>query len=80
MEGSSSTAKVSLPPGVKIGAGRETSTTNQQNQVIQGMSFPITTPNGSTSTVFLSYADLHDTAKASQIIAARAQAIQAIGG
>lgn len=73
-------AKVDLPSGVKIGAGRETSQTNGAGQVVQGMSFPITLPNGSTTSVFIPYADIHNTAQAKAIIDQRVSAILAITG
>jgi len=80
MEASSGSISVDLPAGVKIGAGRETSQTNTQGQLIQGMAFPITTANGSTTTVFVPYTDLSNTAKAKQLIADRVSHIDAITG
>ena len=80
MEASGSGSKVDLPAGVKIGAGRETSQTNTQGQLIQGMAFPITTANGSTTTVFIPYSELGDTAKAGALISERVAHITAITG
>jgi len=80
MEASDTTAKVQLPPGVKIGAGRETSATNTQGVVVQGMVFPITLPNGSTTSVFIPYSEIHNTAEVKRLIDARVQAIMAISG
>lgn len=78
MEASGGSSPVRLPPGVKIGPGVESSATNQQNQVVQGMKFPVTTPNGSTTTVFIPYTDLGNTPKVQADIAARVTAIEAI--
>jgi hypothetical protein len=79
-EASSSQAKVHLPAGVSIGPGRETSQLNAQGQVVQGLVFPLTLPNGTTTSVFIANAELHDTAKAQQTIDARVNAILAITG
>lgn len=80
MSEDSPTNAVRLPAGVKIGAGRETSQTNDAGQVIQGMVWPITTPGGTTSTVFVANTDLHNTAKVQEIIAAKVAALSAIAG
>jgi predicted aconitase with swiveling domain len=82
MESSSSSpaAAIALPPGVTIGAGRETSQTNAQGAVIQGMVFPVTTAAGSTSSVFVPYSEIHNTTKVQALIAARVAAITAISG
>lgn len=69
-----------LPHGVGIGAGRETSQTNTAGMVIQGVVFPVTTPGGTTTSVFIPYSEVHDTAKVKTIIAARVAAIMAISG
>jgi len=70
--------RVMLPPGVRVGPGRETSQTNQQGAVVQGMVFPIELPGGSTTSVFIPYSEVHDTAKAQALIAERVRAIMAI--
>lgn len=72
--------KVTLPAGVSIGAGRETSRTNGQGQVEQGMSFPITLPSGSQTSVFVPYSEIHDTAKVQSLIDDRVTAVTAISG
>lgn len=73
-------AGISLPAGVQVGAGRETSQTNAQGTVVQGMVFPITLPSGSTTTVFVPYSEIHDTAKVQSLIDSRVNAIMAISG
>lgn len=80
MSESSSIAKVDLPPGVTVGAGYETSRTGGQGGIVQGMVFPITLPSGSTTTVFVPYSELHDTAKVHALIADRVRAIMAVTG
>jgi hypothetical protein len=80
MEAPASNAPVALPAGVTVGAGRATSATNAQGQVVQGMEFPLTTRKGSTTSVFVPYSELHDTPKVQETIAARIRAIEAIGG
>ena len=80
MESGSSTGSVNLPPGVTIGAGRETAQTDEQGMVVQGMAFPIKLPNGSTSTIFIPYSELHNTAQVRQLIDSRVRAIMAISG
>lgn len=80
MESSGSSGKIQLPKGATIGAGRETSQTNTQGAVVQGMVFPITTEGGSTTSVFIPYSEIHDTAKVSATINAKVAAIAAIAG
>lgn len=72
--------KVTLPDGVKVGAGRETSRTNGQGQIEQGMSFPITLPSGSETSVFVPYTDIANTSKVQDLIDARVNSIMAISG
>lgn len=71
---------VKLPEGVVIGAGRETSQTNSNNQVVQGMIFPITLPSGSTTSVFVPYSEIHDAGTVQNLIDARVNAVMAISG
>lgn len=72
--------QIVLPAGVTVQPGRETSQTNQQGQVVQGMLFPITLPNGSTTTVFVPYSQLGNTAQVQQLFEARITALLAIPG
>jgi len=76
----SSSATINLPPGVTVGPGRETSQTSPQGQIVQGMVFPITLANGSTTTVFVPYSQITDVATVQQLIGARVAAIMAITG
>lgn len=76
----SSDNTVTLPPGVTIGAGRETSQTNQQGQVVQGMLFPITLPAGTTTTVFVPYTLLGNIEQVQALFSTRVNALTAITG
>jgi hypothetical protein len=76
----SSNGTVTLPPGVAIGPGRETSQTNQQGQVVQGMLFPITLPNATTTTVFVPYTVLTNTDQVQALFEQRVNALLAITG
>ena len=72
--------RVNLPPGVTVGAGRETTQTDEQGQVLQGVVFPLTTANGTRTSVFVPYGEIHDTAKVQALIDRRIRGILAITG
>lgn len=74
------TTTITLPPGVTVGPGRETSQTNPQGQVVQGMLFPITLPNQTTTTVFVPYTQLQDLAYVQALFNTRIRSILAISG
>jgi hypothetical protein len=74
-----STTTVTLPPGVTVQPGRETSQVNPQGQVVQGMVFPITLPSGTTTTVFVPYTMIADTTFVQALFEQRVNAILAIG-
>lgn len=76
----SGNGRIVLPSGVSVGPGRETSQVNEQGQVVQGMVFPVTLPGGTTTTVFVPYSRLADTAYVQGLFAARVAAIQGISG
>lgn len=71
---------VILPRGVSIGPGRETSQTNHQGAIVQGMVFPITLPSGSTTSVFVPYSEINDVARVQALIDNRVRSIMAISG
>lgn len=71
---------VEVPAGVTVGPGRETSQTTAGGQVVQGMVFPLTTPAGSNTSVFIPYSQIHDTSAVATAIRNRAAAIIAISG
>ncbi|MGH2876224.1 MAG: hypothetical protein ACRDLV_08240 [Solirubrobacteraceae bacterium] len=76
--GSAPSTVVSLPPGVTVGPGRETSQVDAQGMITQGMAFPITLANGTTTSIFVPYSQLTDVAAVRQLIVSRVQAITAI--
>jgi hypothetical protein len=69
---------IKLPPGVQISPGRETSQLGPNNQTVPGMQFNLTLPNGATTSCFVPYAIIHNTAQVSQLFANRVNAIQAV--
>lgn len=70
-----------LPPGWMAGPARETSTTNQAGQVVQGVQIPLTSPNQSTTTVFIPYTVLAQGAAAVQaVLDARIAALNTLPG
>jgi hypothetical protein len=72
---------ITLPPGVTVGPGRETSQLNAANQLVQGMVFPISLATGSTSTVFIPYTLLDSNpAQVQALFEARINALTAIPG
>lgn len=71
---------VQLPAGVTVGAFRETSSTNAQGQVVQGVVFPLTLPNGGTTTVFVPYTVLGNVSQVQQMFLDRINALTAITG
>jgi hypothetical protein len=77
--GSEPATTVTLPAGVTVGAGRETSEVDAQGIITQGMQFPIQLADGSSTSIFVPYAQLTDTATIRTMIAERAAAIMAIG-
>lgn len=61
-------AQATLPAGWTAGPPRETSTTNQGGQIVQGVQVALTNINGASTTVFISYAQLQQGAAAIQPI------------
>lgn len=77
---STENTSIILPAGVTVQPGRETSQTNPQGQVVQGMLFPITLPNGTTTTVFVPYTLIGNTEAVQVLFDQRVNAILAISG
>lgn len=71
---------VHLPAGVTVGPGRETTQTNTQGQVVQGMIFPITLPSGTMTSVFIPYTVLNNVSTVQQVFDQRIGAIMAVEG
>lgn len=73
--------KVTLPPGWSAGPPRETSTTNQGGQIVQGVQVPLTSVSGASTTVFVSYAQLQQGPAAVQpVFDARIAGLSALPG
>lgn len=77
---SPSAGAITLPAGATVGPGRETSQTSAQGAIVQGMVFPITLADGTTTTVFVPYSQITQTAQVQALIDARVNAITAITG
>jgi len=67
-----------LPKGVQVVGAYETTTSNQAGSIVQGMQFTIQLPGGATTSLFVPYDELHDTALVHEMIAERVAQIQAI--
>lgn len=80
MSTSTPATQIQLPAGVVVQPGRETSQVNAQGQIEQGMVFPITLPGGSSTSVFVPYSAIHDSAYVQQLFQQRVDAIMAIAG
>lgn len=76
----SSSGSFALPPGVSVGAGRETSQLNAQGQVVQGMLFPVSLPGGATTSVFVPYSVLPTVAQVQALFTNRIDALLGIPG
>lgn len=69
-----------LPEGVKVGPPRETSQVDAQGQVTQGMVFPIRLAGGGTTSVYIPYSLINDTAYVQRVFEERVAAVAAITG
>lgn len=78
--GTGSTQNVVLPAGWSISPGRETSQLNAQGQVVQGIVWPLTSPKGTVTSVFVPYAMIANVAVVQDYFNTRIAAIEAIGG
>lgn len=74
----SQATSIQLPAGVTVQPGRETSTTNAQGQVVQGMIYPVTLPGGTTTTVFVPYSVLSNIPQVQALFDNRINALLAI--
>jgi hypothetical protein len=72
--------RVVLPDGVTVGAGRETTQANPQGMIVQGMTYPVTLPSGTTTSVFIPYTDIENIPKVQAVFDARINALSAIPG
>lgn len=69
---------ITLPPGVAISPGIETSQLGNNNQTVPGMKFNLTLPNGTVTSVFVPYALMPNTDLVSQLFANRVASIDAV--
>jgi len=76
----SGTTTLVLPAGVQLGTGRETSQTNAQGAVVQGIQYPVTLPSGTATSVFVPYSQIANITQVQAIFDARINALLAIGG
>lgn len=74
------TVGLRLPAGVTLGPFRETSQTNAQGQVIQGVLFPVSFPNGSQTTVFVPYSLITNQQQVQTLFDERINGLLAIAG
>lgn len=74
----SGTSQIVLPAGVSVGPGRQTSQTNAQGGVDQGLSFTLNFSDGTVSSVFVPYSVIHNTTAVQMIFNKRIAAVQAI--
>lgn len=69
---------INLPPGVTIGAGRETTQTNAAGVVMQGTLFPVVLANGTSSSVFVPNSMLSNLPAIEKLFAEKVEALSAI--
>lgn len=74
----SSNPTVTLPPGVKVAPGRETTQLGPNNQNVQGMIFTLTLANGAMTSVFVPYTDLGNVDAVTATFAQRVADISAV--
>jgi len=70
--------QVMLPAGVTVTASRETSQSNAAGAIVQGMIFTLTLASGATTSVFIPYVLMNNTAEIEQLFAQRVASIEAI--
>lgn len=71
---------ITLPPGVTVAAGRETSQAGPNGQIVQGLVFTLTLPNGAQTNVFVPYALMSNVELVAKMFADRIAAINGVVG
>jgi hypothetical protein len=71
---------LTLPDGVTLGAGRETSQANTQGQIVQGVLFPVTLGNGTVTSVFVPYGIMGNLAQVEALFLGRINGLTQITG
>lgn len=69
---------VTLPPGIAIAPGRETTQVGPNGQNVQGMLFTLTLLNGAQTSVFVPYSMMTQTDAVAQLFADRVAAVNAV--
>lgn len=69
---------VTIPPGVTVQPGRQTSQTSGQGQVVQGTLYPIVLANGTTSSVFVPDSVLSNAAQVQALFENKINSLAAI--
>jgi hypothetical protein len=69
---------VTIPPGVTVQPGRQTTQTSGFGTVVQGTQYPIVLANGTTSSVFVPDTALSDPAQVEAIFATKIAQLSAI--
>lgn len=69
---------VTLPPGVTVSPGRETTKLGQNGTTVQGMDYTLTLPNRAVTTVFVPYSDMGDIQMVHQMFQDRVDQINAV--
>lgn len=77
---SSQPTSITLPPGVTLGVGRETSQPGPNNTIVQGVLYPVTLASGTTTSVFVPYSMIANLGMVQGLFDARIAALSAIGG
>ncbi|MGD0020469.1 MAG: hypothetical protein ABSD62_14600 [Candidatus Limnocylindrales bacterium] len=78
MSNTETSPKVTLPEGWSIPTYRETSQANSAGQVVQGIAYTLQSPGGQTSSLFIPYSVLHQTAAVEAAFLQRIAALTAI--
>jgi hypothetical protein len=71
---------ITLPPGVSVLPGRQTSQTNGSGQVQQGTAFTVNLPDGTTTNVFVPDSMLSNLPAVEALITNKVTALMAITG
>jgi hypothetical protein len=77
---STGASTLQLPAGVTLGAGRETSQSNAQGQVVQGVLFGLTLASGTVTSLFVPYSIMGNLAQVEQLFLTRINNLTAITG
>jgi hypothetical protein len=71
---------ITLPAGASIVNGRETSQSNSQGTIVQGLAVGVKLPSGTVTTVFVPYSQITNMAAVQALFDERVGAVMAITG